>query len=54
MLTVSHALVTSSSAADLLTTFTKPAHPYTIDLSNNYIGNTFRLQMEAEAKWLTA
>ncbi len=50
MLTVSHALVTSSSAADLLTSFTKPAHPYTIDLSNNYIGNTFRLQMEAEAK----
>lgn len=42
--------VTSSSAADLATTFTKPAHPYTIDLSNNYIGNTFRLQMEAEAK----
>jgi ribose transport system substrate-binding protein len=42
--------VTSSSAADLATTFTKPSSPYTIDLSNNYIGNTFRLQMEAEAK----
>ena len=50
MVTESHALVTSSSAADLLTTFTKPANPFTIDLSNNYIGNTFRLQMEAEAK----
>jgi len=42
--------VTSSSAADLATSFTKPAKPYTIDLSNNYIGNTFRLQMEAEAR----
>ena len=42
--------VTSSSAADLATTFTKPSSPYTIDLSNNYIGNTFRLQMEAEAR----
>ncbi|MGD0810302.1 MAG: substrate-binding domain-containing protein [Acidimicrobiales bacterium] len=50
MVTESHALVTSSSAADLLTTFTKPAKPFTIDLSNNYIGNTFRLQMQAEAK----
>ena len=42
--------VTSSSAADLATSFAKPNKPYTIDLSNNYIGNTFRLQMEAEAK----
>src|ERR1700690_4295841 len=50
MITKSHALVTSSSAADLLTSLTKPATPFTIDLSNNYIGNTFRLQMQAEAK----
>jgi ribose transport system substrate-binding protein len=45
-----NARVTSSSAADLATSFSKPATPYTIDLSNNYIGNTFRLQMEAEAR----
>lgn len=40
----------SRSAADLPTTFSMPTKPYTIVLSNNYVGNSWRLQMEKEAQ----
>lgn len=40
----------STSAADLPTSFSKPSKPYTIVLSNNYVGNSWRLQMEKEAQ----
>ena len=40
----------STAGADLATSFTTPSKPYTIDLSNNYVGNSWRLQMEKEAQ----
>lgn len=40
----------STSGADLPTTFTTPSAPFKIMLSNNYVGNSWRLQMEKEAQ----